>query len=173
MGALNPHIDPEPFYQIRLGGVLLPGHIIPPIENLKKPQRWNVQHGIGMFNGFTIWRGVMLAEKIGVNICLPTAKDFEDYMNVRKVLLPKLGNKPPALLVQNALFQIAGVTRVSVVDPGTPQWAPTNNWIVQIVLNEYGEPKEIKPGPQDPPKQKTENDRLADQLEELMKKVHK
>jgi hypothetical protein len=173
MAALNPYINPEAFNRIKIGGLLLPGVIIPPIENLEKKQRWSVQHGIAMANGFTVWRGLMIAENIKINVNLPNAQAYEDYLKIRAAIRPKDGRKPPALAVVNGWFQLANVNRVSDVWPGLPQHVAGNSYIVSIILNEYATPKPIVAGPQDPPKAKTENDRLADQLTELMAKVHK
>ena len=164
---LNPYRDPRPFQKVRIGNVELPG-VLTDVTGVSKPENWVIQMGIQVSHAITIWRGTKLAENISLTCQLPDEASFDGYWEIRNVLRPKLGSRPPALVIVNAIFNFAGVTRVSVRDVIPPKPAAGNSWVGEIQLIEFNPPKIAPVGPPDPPKAKSENDLLA---EEFVKQV--
>lgn len=160
---LNPYRDPKPWQKVRIGRIVLPG-VLTDVTGVSKPEKWVIQMGISASNAVTNWRGTMLAENISLTCQLPDEASFDAYWDIRNLLRPKLGSRPPALVIVNAIFNFAGVTRVSVRDVIPPKPAPGNSWSGEIQLLEFNPQKQAPVGPPDPPKVKSENDLLADEF---------
>lgn len=159
----NPYVAPKEWGTITIGGVLVPG-VVESVDGDEKPEEWIIQKGIEVSHAVTVWRGTKLAESIKVVINLPNRVAFDRYHDVKNVLRPKLGKRPPSLSIVNAGINFGGITRVSVRLPGTPKPAEGLSWRAQIDLIEYNPPRLAAVGPADPPKTKTENDILAEEL---------
>lgn len=160
---LNPYRNPKPWYDVILGTLTLPGVVVS-IDGHEKIDEWAVQKGIEVSHAITVWRGTKLAEGIRILLNLPDESSFDGIYTVRDLLRPKIGKKPPALPIINAAINFSGITRVSRVNVGPPKPAAGLAWTSEITLIEYNPPKPAKVGPPDPPKVKSENDVLADQL---------
>jgi hypothetical protein len=160
---LNPYEAPKAWGTITIGGVRVPG-IILSIDGAEKPEEWIIQKGLYVSHAVSIWRGTKLAESIKILMNLYNAVEFNKYHDVKNVLRPKLGGKPPALPIVNAGINFGGITRVSVRLPGTPKPAEGLSWTAEIDLIEFNPPRQAPVGPADPPKTKTENDLLAEEL---------
>lgn len=160
---LNPYRSFKEWGQITVGGVLIPGIIIS-IDGHEKPEEWIFQKGLEVSHAVSIWRGTKLAESIKVLTNLYNEAEFDKYTDFSKVLRPKIGKKPPSLAIVNAAINFGGITRVSVRLPGTPKPAKGLSWTAEIDLAEFNPPRLAKVGPADPPKAKTENDLLAEEL---------
>jgi hypothetical protein len=169
---LNPYESFKEWGTITVGGVLIPG-IIVSIDGHEKPEEWIIQKGIEVSHAVTIWRGTKLAESIKVVTNLHNRVEFNKYYDVVSVLRPKIGKKPPSLSIVNAAINFSGITRVSVRLPGPPKPAVGLSWTAEIDLIEFNPPRLAKVGPADPPKAKTENDILADQLAEAVAQARK
>lgn len=168
----NPYTDWRPWGKVTIGGVLIPG-IVTGIEGHEKIEEWAVQKGIEVSHAVTVWRGTKLAEAIKITTNLHNAAEFAKYYLVRGALRPKLGKKPPSLGIVNAAINFSGITRVSCVNVGPPKPAAGLSWQAEITVIEFNPPRPVKVGPADPPKAKTENDRLADELAEAMAQARK
>lgn len=172
VSRLNPYRDPGPWGTVTIGGVKIPGVILS-ISGHVKIEEWAVQKGISVSNAVTVWRGTQLAEGIKIVTNLHDEESFDAWTDVRDVLAPKLGSKPPSLQVVNAAINWAGISRVSrkYVMPADP--APGLSWTGELLVIEFRQPKQVKVGPADPPKAKTENDILADQLADVVNAAKK
>lgn len=168
----NPYDAPKEWGTITVGGVLIPGVIIS-IDGAEKPEEWIIQKGLDVSHAVTVWRGTKLAESIKILINLYNRAEFNKYHDVKNVLRPKLGRKPPSLGIVNAGINFGGITRVSVRLPGTPKPATGLSWTAEIDLIEFNPPQQAKVGPADPPKAKTENDVLAEELGEAVRYARK
>jgi hypothetical protein len=160
---LNPYDSFKEWGRITVGGVLIPG-VITSIDGHEKPEEWIIQKGIEVSHAVTVWRGTKLAESIKIVTNLYNRAEFDKYYDVAIALRPKLGRKPPSLGIVNAAINFSGITRVSVRLPGPPKPAPGLSWTAEIDLIEFNPPRLAKVGPADPPKSKTENDLLAEEL---------
>jgi hypothetical protein len=160
---LNPYRSPREWFEFRIGGVLVPG-VVSDVDGWDKPEKWLVQMGIQVSNAFTIWRGTQIAEEITITTELPNEKSVDDYWALRDKLRPKIGSKPPVFPITNAAFSFAGITRVSIKRILPPKRVPGLSWQGKIILIEFNPQKFAKIGPADPPKEKSENDRLADEF---------
>jgi len=101
---------------------------------------------------------------------------FDGLYDLASTLRPKIGNKPPSLVLESAVCNFGGVTRVALKSIGQPTWvAGGNYWTVKVTLIEYNPSKPAKAGPAGsanasaPAKPPTANDVLAAQLEDAMK----
>lgn len=169
---LNPYVSPKDWGDVIIGGVKIPG-IILSIDGHEKPEEWIIQKGIEVSHSITVWRGTKLAESIKIVTNLYNRAEFDKYYDVATVLRPKLGKKPPSLSIVNAAINFSGITRVSCRNPGPPKPAAGLSWTAEIDVIEFNPPRLAKVGPADPPKTKTENDVLADQLAEVVAQARK
>lgn len=169
---LNPYLSWKEWGLVTVGGVLIPG-IILSIDGHEKPEEWIIQKGIEVSHAVTVWRGTKLAESIKIVTNLFNRAEFDKYYDFANVVRPKIGKKPPSLSIVNAAINFSGITRVSIRLPGPPKPAPGLSWTAQIDLCEFNPPRLAKVGPADPPKAKTENDILADQLAEAVAQARK
>jgi hypothetical protein len=168
----NPYVSPGEWGTITVGGVRIPGVILS-IDGHEKPEEWIIQKGIEVSHAVTLWRGTKLAESIKIVTNLHNRAEFDKYHDVAIALRPKIGKKPPSLSIVNAAINFSGITRVSVRLPGPPKPAAGLSWTAEIDLIEFNPPRLAKVGPADPPKTKTENDILADQLAEAVAQARK
>lgn len=169
---LNPYVSWKEWGTITIGGVRVPG-IIVSIDGHEKPEEWIIQKGLYVSHAVAVWRGTKLAESIKILTNLFNRAEFDKYHDVKTTLRPKLGGKPPALPIVNAAINFGGITRVSVRLPGTPKAAQGLSWTAEIDLIEFNPPRQAPVGPADPPKTKSENDILADQLAEAVAQARK
>lgn len=169
---LNAYDFPKEWGTITVAGVLVPG-IVLSIDGHEKPEEWIIQKGIEVSHAVTVWRGTKLAESIKVVTNLYNRAEFNKYLDFAKVVRPKIGKKPPSLAIVNAAINFSGITRVSIRLPGPPKPAKGLSWTAEIDLIEFNPPRLAKVGPADPPKAKTENDILADQLAEAVAQARK
>jgi hypothetical protein len=161
-GVGNPY-DGDQWGVIFIGGVQVPGTVVD-IDGADKPSIWLVQHGIMQSGGFTIWRGTKIAEEIKVSSKLIDGQAFSDWLAIGRKLRPKEDAKPPAFLAENSALNFAGIINVSG-RVKHPKWSQMGGyWIGEMILIEVRSPKQIKPGPPDPPRKRTKNDELADEL---------
>ncbi len=160
---LNPYRSWKEWGQVKIGGMLVPG-IIFDIDGADKPQVWLVQMGIAVSNAVSVWRGQKLAETIVIKTHLATEASVDAYYDLQTKLLPKAGKKPPTWPIVNAIINFAKISRVSTRNVLPPKPAPGNSWMGEIHLIEYNALKPAPIGPADPPKAKTENDLLAEEL---------
>lgn len=168
----NPYRAPKEWGTVIIGGVLIPGVVLS-IDGAEKPEEWVIQKGLYVSHAVTIWRGTKLAESIKILMNLHNEVEFDKYHDVKNVLRPKLGGKPPALPIVNAGINFGGITRVSVRLPGTPKPASGLSWTAEIDVIEFNPPRQAPVGPADPPKTKSENDILAEQLAEVTAQARK
>lgn len=169
---LNPYRSHTEWGRVIVGGVVLPGSVVS-IDGARKPHQWAIQMGIQVSNAVTVWRGKKLAEAIKIVCNLYNQVEFDKWYDVQAVLDPPSGKKPPSVSIVNAHINFARITRVSCiyVDPPTP--TKGLSWLGELSVIEYNPPKPAKVGPADPPKVKTENDRLADELDAAMAQARK
>lgn len=160
---LNPYRSFKEWGLVQIGPMVLPGVLLS-IDGAEKPEKWLVQMGIAVSNAVTVWRGTQLAEAITLRMNLPDEASFDSYYDVQTLLRPKLGARPPSLAIVNAIINFVGITRISNVSVKPPKLAQGLSWVGEIVLIEYRPPKIAAVGPADPPKAKSENDLLADQV---------
>jgi len=160
---LNPYVSFREWGTVTLGGVLVPG-IVVSIDGHEKPEEWIIQKGIEVSHAVTVWRGTKLAESIKIVTNLYNRAEFDKYYDVAVALRPKLGKKPPSLGIVNAAINFSGITRISCRTVGPPKPAPGLSWTAEIDVIEFNPPRLAKVGPADPPKAKTENDVLAEEL---------
>lgn len=178
----NPYDDYGPWGFVRIGGLLLPG-VVTSVDGVDKPEEWTVQKATSSSGATTVWKGTKLAESIKIALALATRPAFDAYYTVRDALRPKLGTKPPSFLIENAIFNFAGVTRVSTILVAVPKWAAQGGyWTGEVTLLEYNPPKPAKAGPASPAKAAgangadgppTANDRAATELQQLLDKAAK
>lgn len=160
----NPYDRPKEWGTITVGGVLIPGVIVS-IDGHEKPEEWIIQKGIEVSHAWVIWRGTKLAESIKVVTNLPNRAMFNKYISeFTPAVRPKIGKKPPSLSIVNAAINYSGIMRVSIRLPGPPKPAAGLSWTAEIDFVEFNPPRLAKVGPADPPKAKSENDLLAEEL---------
>lgn len=160
---LNPYRSASEWGTIKIGGKAVPGVVID-VDGHSKPQVWAVQMGIAVSNAVSVWRGMKLAETITIKTNLFDEASIDAYYEMQELLLPKLGKKPPSLPIVNAAINFAKIARVSCRDVLAPKAISGGSWQGEIQLIEYNALKPAPIGPADPPKAKTENDLLADEL---------
>src|SRR5262245_24279216 len=114
---LNPYTSFKEWGNITIGGVLIPG-IVLSIDGHEKPEEWVIQKGIEVSHAVVVWRGTKLAESIKIVTNLYNQAEFDKYYDVRTVLRPKLGQKPPSLSIVNAAINFSGITRISCRNVG-------------------------------------------------------
>jgi hypothetical protein len=170
---LNAYDAPKEWGTITIGGVRLPG-IILSIDGHEKPEEWIIQKGIEVSHAVVVWRGTKLAESIKIVTNLHNRAEFNKYLYefVPRVR-PKVGKKPPALPIVNAAINFSGITRVTCRLPGPPKPTVGLSWTAEIDLVEYNPPRLAKVGPADPPKVKSENDLLAEELAKVVAQARK
>ena len=93
---LNPYDSYKEWGKVTVGGILIPG-IILSIDGHEKPEEWIIQKGMEVSHAYTIWRGTKLAESIKIVTNLYNRAEFNKYHDLKTVLRPKLGSKPPSL----------------------------------------------------------------------------
>jgi len=177
MSRLNPFLDAGPWGSCTIGGLLLPG-VIASIDGAEKPEEWAVQKGTSGNNAVTVWKGTTLAETIKILLQLATIEAFDAYYDVQAALRPKLGTKPPSLVLTNAAINFAGITRIACRNVGTPKWVPAGGyWTGLVELIEYnpskpaatGQATPANPGQQfGPPPPPTANEVAEAQLTQLL-----
>lgn len=168
----NPYDSWKEWGTITVGGFLIPG-VIQSIDGHEKPEEWIIQKGIEVSHAVTIWRGTKLAESIKVVTNLPNRAEFNKYWDFAALVRPKIGKKPPSLSIINAAINFSGITRVSIRLPGPPKAAAGLSWTAEIDFCEFNPPRLAKVGPADPPKAKTENDILAEELGTVVAQARK
>ncbi len=164
---LNPYNSAKEWGRVSIGGFQIPGVILD-IDGADKPEKWLVQMGIQVSNAFSVWRGTQLAETIVITTNLPNAKAIAAYWDLKAKLRPSLGKRPPTFQITNAIFQFAGITRVSCRTVEPPKKSGGLSWIGKINLIEYNPQKLAPIGPADPPRAKTANDLKADEVVRLV-----
>ncbi|MEQ9321675.1 MAG: hypothetical protein RIF41_21085 [Polyangiaceae bacterium] len=142
----NPYVDSGPWGIVEIGGLPLPGIVIS-IDGAEKPEEWNVQKATAKSGAATVWKGTKLAESIKIELALPTLESFDRYYQMRDVLRPKLGTKPPTYSIVNPAINFNGITRVSCRNIGMPKWVEsTNYWKGLVEVLEYSPPKPANTG---------------------------
>lgn len=159
----NPYDSWKEWGLVTVGGFLLPGVILS-IDGHEKPEEWIIQKGIEVSHATVIWRGTKLAESIKIVTNLHNRAEFNKYWEFAAVVRPKIGKKPPSLSIVNAAINFSGIMRVTIRLPGPPKPSAGLSWTAEIDLCEFNPPRLAKVGPADPPKAKTENDILAEEL---------
>jgi hypothetical protein len=174
---LNPYIDPGPWGFVLLGGMVLPG-VVTEIDGAEKPEEWAVQKGTGSSGATTVWKGTKIAEAIKITLAAVSAEVFDNLYLMRDMLRPKLGKKPPSLILANAIVNFNGIINVALVNVGQPKWEKSGGyWSVEVTLTEYNPSKATNTGPADGSKYKnsvpTENDKLESELKSAMDDLKK
>lgn len=171
----NPYRDPGPWRHITIAGVDVPGVIVS-VDGCRKPEEWSVQKGTSASNATTVWKGTKLAENIKIVTNLHNEAEFDAYEDLRAILRPKLGQKPPSLPIVHPIFAEAGVTRIACVDVAPRLPTAGLSWLGEIIVIEYNPSKSVNAGPAGAAKsgttpgqnaQPTENEKLAAQAAAL------
>lgn len=147
-GPPNPYRDPYPWGTVIIGGVSL--GLVMAIDGHDKPEEWSIQKGTGSSGASTIWKGTKLAESIKITSQLWDEESFSHYYVVRDALRPKLGTKPPSLILENPAINAVGITRVACVNVGPPKPDGKLGWTYETTLTEYNPTKPAKAGPAAP-----------------------
>jgi hypothetical protein len=172
-GRLNPFADPRPWNKVYIGNIELP-RILIGVRGAGKSERWEIQIGIGVsWGAVAVWRGTNLAEGIEISCYLPTKDDFDGWRDVCEALSPTIGRRPPALYIVNPYVNWNGITIVTRKDTPPPEPTLTGAWIGRIELIEFNKPREAPVGPEPPPKEPTEADRLANEFAAGLQKASK
>lgn len=159
---LNPFIDASQWGRVRLDGVEIPG-VIQSIDGADKPEEWQVQKGTKESNASTTWKGTKLAESIKIVTKLHNQESFAGYYVIRDALRPKIGELPPARVIENPAINFNSITRVAVKNVAAPKFDRAGGcWIGEIELIEFSPPKPANTG-----KPKNKNDPNADVKKEL------
>lgn len=144
---LNPYDDPGPWNTIDFGGVRVPG-VIQSVDGAEKPEEWTQQKGTGSSGATTVWKGTKNAEAIKVVTAMTTREHIAAYYVLARTLRPKLGTKPPSLVVTNAIFNFAGITRIAGGNCAPPKWVASGGyWTGEITVAEYNPSKAAGTGP--------------------------
>lgn len=156
-GKLNPYRDPGPWGIVTIGGLQLPGVVVS-VDGAERPDEWMVQKGISVSGAVVVWRGTLLAEGIEIVLQLLDAADFDKYYEVRDVLRPKIGRKPPAHTLVNPSINFSGITRITTRNVFVPKHVHADNsWIGKVALLEYRPPRPVVAGTVEPPKATAED----------------
>lgn len=147
MSNLNPYEDSSPWRVIDIGGLRVPG-VVQSIDGHEKPETWDVNKGTEKSGATIVWKGTGLASSIKIVTALHDASSFAAYYALRDALRPKLGTKPPSLLIVNPALNFAGITRVACVNVGSPRWVASGGyWTGEITVIEYAPEKPANTGP--------------------------
>lgn len=171
---LNPFRDPGPWKTIKVGGFTLPGVILD-VDGAEKPEEWSVQKGTAASNATTVWKGTKLAEAITITLASYDESTFDGLYELAAVLRPKIGNKPPSLVIESAVCNFGGITRIALKTPGQPKWNVKGYWTTKVVLIEYNPSKPAKAGPASPAKPggqsgpPTQNEVLQQEINDSLK----
>lgn len=153
----NPFRDPGPWGIVTIGGLTLPG-VVQSIDGAVRPEEWMIQKGISVSGAVTVWRGTQLAETIKIVVQLLDAKDFDGWYDVRDVLRPKIGRKPPALTIVNPSINFGGITRIACRYVADPKFVKADNsWTGELAMVEFRPPRPIAAGTVEPPKATAED----------------
>lgn len=192
MPGANPFTNPSAWNKITFfgklpGGVVrVPGVIID-IDGHDPVELWIVQKAQNSSFATTVWRGRLLNESIKIKLKIPDAVTFDAYQIARDRLQPKPPKSVDAVSaalggsvgnvqvwnVVNGAFNFAQITRVSIRSVGVPRAQKDLSWDATIDLIQYRPRVVAKVGPPDPPKAKSENDLLAEQLDKVIKQAKK
>ncbi len=167
---LNPYVDPGPWGFVEIGGYRLLG-VVRSIDGAEKPEEWNYAKGTASSGATSTWKGTKLAESIKIALEAPSFASFEGLYTLRDTLRPKIGNKPPALTITNAIINFNGITRVASVNIGQPKPVAGLSWQIEIILSEFNPPKPANVGTNTGAvtgKKKSANDLLAEELQKAM-----
>ncbi len=168
---LNPYTNSGPWGTCTIGNLTLPGVIVS-VDGATKPDEWSVQKGTASSNATTVWKGTKLAEAIKIVLNLYDRASFDAYYSVRDTLRPKIGTKPPSLLIVNAIINFSGITRVACVDVEPPKPTAGLSWLGTVTVIEYNPSIPAKTGPANPaktaPKTPSANDEKAAALAALI-----
>lgn len=189
MPGANPFSDPKTwstitFFGKRPGGVVRVPGVIQKIDGHDVNEMWIVQKAQNSSFATTVWRGRLLNEEISIEVALFDQATFEAYESVRERMQPKPPKNVDTVValagslgsvqvwnVVNGALNFAKITRVGVRSIGTPRAQKDLSWLATIKLIQYRPRLISKVGPPDPPKQESENDRLAKELDEAIKEA--
>lgn len=145
-GELNPFVDAGPWGRIDIGDVPVPG-VIKSVDGAEKPEEWSVQKGTSSNFATTVWKGTKLAEDIKIVTQMTTAAHIAGYYRLRDTLRPKLGEKPPALLIVNPTINFNKITRISHKNISPPKWQEAGGfWNGEITIIEFNPEQPAKAG---------------------------
>jgi hypothetical protein len=189
MPGPNPFTNPKAwstmtFFGKRPGGVVRVPGVIESIDGHDVKEMWIVQKAQNSSFAVTIWRGRLLNEEIPVVVRLVDSAAFDAYESMRDRMQPKppknadtiaqLGGALGSVQIWNVVngaLNFAKINRVGVRSIGTPRAQRDLSWQATINLIQYRPRIVSKVGPPDPPKQESENDRLAKELDDAIKEA--
>lgn len=152
MADPNPYVDSGPWGTAELGGLLLPGLILS-IDGADRPEEWDVQKPTEKSGGATVWKGTKLADSIKIALALYDEAEFEGYNQLRRVLRPEPGQKPPTHTIVNGIINFNEITRVSLRNIAAPKWEKSGGyWKGEITLIDFSPPKPANTGAAGPAK---------------------
>ncbi len=170
---LNPYIDAGPWGRVEISGMPLPG-IIQSIDGADKPEDWSVQKGTAKSNATTVWKGTKLAESIKIMTALTNAEAFAQYYDIRNLLRPKIGVKPPSLLISSPVLNFSGITRIAIKNILPPKWVSgAGYWTGEIELIEFNPEKPANTGPAGGAKAWTEGTNSSDPNKDVKSALQK
>lgn len=146
----SPYTNPEPWGQILLAGIPMPGFLVG-LKGLERAHEWVYQKGVGTSGASSIWRGEKIIEEIGIVLELPDDASFAAFGVFLGIFVPAKGKKPATFIVAHPMFAIAGVQRISLKSYGV---APAAGRSFQGILGvtEYKPTVKAAVGPADPAK---------------------
>ena len=148
---LNPFLNPGPWGRIVTGGFTWPGVVLDIDDGEGRIQEWAFQRGTSGNGAVSIWRGQKLVESIKVTVGATTATAFNSLYELRDLLLPKPGKKPPSLPIENGGLNFIGITKAAIGKMKAPKWVKEGNyWTLDIGLVEFNPSKPAPAGPADP-----------------------
>lgn len=143
----NPFTDSTPWGIVKIGGFTVPG-IVKSIDGHEKPEEWTVQKATSSNNATTVWKGTKLAEAIKILTQFGNGPAFAKYYELRDLLRPKIGTKPPSHVIENPAINFVGVTRISNVNVGPPKFVEQGRyWTGEITVIEYNPSAPASTGP--------------------------
>lgn len=161
---------------VLLGDFQVPGFVVA-IADADREFDWSVQKGTDTSGAITVCRGSKLCEAFTVTVAAPDVASFDALYDLRDVLLPPAGQKPPTFLIDNLVINFVGITRCSLKKLAQPEWnAKNGEWQLKVIFIEYSPSKATKTGPADPAKpddaaEKTPNDEATQQIHGLLAKI--
>ena len=151
MAIANPYDNPDAWGQIKLTGYgFLPGFLVG-LKGLVREHEWVYQKGLGTSGASSIWRGRKIIESIGILLECPNREDFTALDLLLTAIVPAVGKKPATFGVEQEMFRIAGVSRISLKSYGIEPSAG-NSWQFALGVTEYSPTILAKVGPADPAK---------------------
>lgn len=177
-GDPNPFVDPGPWGFVYFDNILVEA-TLREVDGAHKPEDWQVTKGTGSDGATAAWKGTKLAEKLKLKFRATDEASFDAMTRLLLQVRPKIGQKPPTVVITNAIVNWGGISKVTLHEPPFPKHErKDDSWDFEWEFIEYAPSKPTKTGPSDPSKpadgspaaaQSPAEKELADLLKEAKK----